>query len=115
MIRLTNVVKFYRIRGHRRVVLNGVSHIFEAGYSYAILGVNGAGKSTTIRVIAGTELPNRGRVQRTVRVSWPLGFTGGLHPNMTGVENINFLARIYGEDKQLMMDSVADFAEIGSY
>jgi capsular polysaccharide transport system ATP-binding protein len=60
-------------------------------------------------------LPNRGRVRRSARVSWPLGFSGGLHPNMTGVENITFVARVYGEDEQLMLDTVADFAEIGAY
>jgi capsular polysaccharide transport system ATP-binding protein len=115
MIQLIDVVKFYRIRRHRRVVLGGASMTFEPGHSYALLGVNGAGKSTTIRLLAGTELPNRGSIRRTVRVSWPLGFAGGLHPQMTGVENISFVARAYGEDEQLMQDAVADFAEIGAY
>jgi len=115
MIVLSNIVKFYKIRGFRRVVLNEASLNFEAGHSYALLGVNGAGKSTTIRLLAGTELPNRGRIRRTVRVSWPLGFAGGMHPNMTGVENIAFVARAYGEDEQFVLDSVADFAEIGAY
>jgi capsular polysaccharide transport system ATP-binding protein len=115
MIRLTNVVKFYKIRRYRRMVLDAASMNFEQGHSYALLGLNGAGKSTTIRLLAGTELPNRGRIQRTVRVSWPLGFSGGLHPNMTGVENITFVARAYGEDEQLVLDVVADFAEIGAY
>lgn len=115
MINLLEVVKFYRIRRHRRLILDRASLDFEAGHSYALLGVNGAGKSTTIRLIAGTELPNRGRVLRTVRVSWPLGFSGGLHPNMTGIENITFVARIYGEDERSMLDTVADFAEIGAY
>lgn len=115
MIQLIDVVKFYRIRRHRRVVLAGASMTFEPGHSYALLGVNGAGKSTTIRLLAGTELPNRGAIRRTARVSWPLGFAGGLHPQMTGVENISFVARAYGEDEQLMQDAVADFAEIGAY
>jgi ABC-type polysaccharide/polyol phosphate transport system, ATPase component len=115
MIRLIDVMKFYRIRRHRRLVLDNASMTFEAGHSYGLLGVNGAGKSTTIRLLAGTELPNRGRIQRTVRVSWPLGFAGGLHSGMTGVENITFVARVYGEDERLMLDTVADFAEIGAY
>lgn len=115
MIELANVVKFYTIARHRRVVLNAVSIRFEPGYSYALLGTNGAGKSTTIRLIAGSELPNRGRVKRTVKVSWPIGYTGGLHHNMTGVENVAFVARIYGEDIDAMLDYVSDFAEIGAY
>jgi capsular polysaccharide transport system ATP-binding protein len=115
MIYLQNITKSYSIARHRKVILNDVSINFEAGHSYAVLGVNGAGKSTTIRLIAGTELPNRGRVRRTVRVSWPLGFAGGLHPSMTGRENIKFVARAYGENLRRTMDFVEDFAEIGHY
>ncbi len=115
MIRLQRVGKFYRIDGYKKTILDDVSINFEPGHSYGILGVNGAGKSTTIRLISGAELPNRGRILRTVRVSWPLGFAGGLHPNMTGKENIYFVARVYGEDEYRALEFVADFAEIGPY
>jgi capsular polysaccharide transport system ATP-binding protein len=115
MIYLQNISKRYFIARHRKVVLNDVSMNFEAGHSYAVLGVNGAGKSTLIRLVAGTELPNSGRIRRTVKVSWPLGFTGGLHHSMTGRENIKFVARAYGEDLRRTMDFVEDFAEIGPY
>jgi len=114
MIALQDVSKFYRIEGYRKVVLNHVSYNFEAGHSYGILGVNGAGKSTLIRILAGTELPNAGRVRRSVRVSWPLGFAG-MHPGMTGRENVRFIARAYGEDIKRTVDFVEDFAEIGHY
>ena len=115
MISLTHVVKFYKIEKFRKVILDNVSLTFDAGHSYAILGINGAGKSTTIRLLSGQELPNRGRIVRTVRVSWPLGFAGGLHPNMTGAENMTFVARAYGEDPRQVLDFVTDFAEIGPY
>ncbi|WP_117190666.1 ABC transporter ATP-binding protein [Rhizobium terrae] len=115
MIELSNVLKFYKTKGTIKVVLDGVSVNFRAGSSYAILGINGAGKSTTIRVIAGTELPNAGRVKRTARVSWPLGFAGGLHPEMTGRENVHFVARIYRQNPRKVMEFVEDFAEIGAY
>jgi len=115
MIKFENVLKFYRIHRHRKVVLNYVSISLQPGSSYGILGVNGAGKSTFIRLIAGSELPNSGRVQRTTRVSWPLGFGGGLHPNLTGRENVRFLARVYGEDPRQVTEFVEDFAEIGPY
>ena len=81
MIQLDNVFKFYKTEKHVKVVLDHVSMIFDPSHSYGLLGVNGAGKSTTLRVIAGTELPNSGRVTRGVRVSWPLGFAGGFHPD----------------------------------
>jgi len=98
-----------------KVVLDHISMDFMAGRSYGILGVNGAGKSTLMRLLAGTELPNSGRIIRNVRVSWPLGFSGGLHPKLTGRENVQFVARVYGQDRRKTIDFVEDFAEIGAY
>ena len=115
MIQLSNVLKFYKTEDHLKIVLDHVSATFESGNSYGLLGVNGAGKSTTLRVIAGTELPNSGRVRRSVRVSWPLGFAGGFHPLMSGRENVHFTARVYGEDPRKICRFVEEFAEIGDY
>lgn len=115
MIKLDRVFKFYRSGGIVKIVLDHVSTQFDSGFSYGLMGVNGAGKSTTMRLIAGTELPNSGRVKRDVRVSWPLGFAGGFHPQMTGRENVKFVARIYGADVRKTLDFVEDFAEIGDY
>lgn len=115
MIQLDSVFKFYRTEGHVKVVLNHVSTVFQTGRSYGLLGVNGAGKSTMLRLIAGNELPNSGQVRRSVRVSWPLGFTGGFHPAMTGRDNVKFVARLYGADVRKVLDFVEDFSEIGDY
>jgi len=115
MIKLDRVFKFYRSAGVLKIVLDHVSTRFDSGFSYGLLGVNGAGKSTTMRLIAGTELPNSGRVARDLRVSWPLGFAGGFHAQMTGRENVKFVARIYGADVRKTLDFVEDFAEIGDY
>lgn len=115
MITLDNVFKFYRQERHTRVVLDHVSLTFLKGYSYGLLGVNGAGKSTTMRLIAGIELPNAGKIRRQVRVSWPLGFAGGMHPLMSGRENVKFVARAYGEDPRRVVRFVEEFAEIGDY
>lgn len=115
MIQLDRVFKFYRTGGHVKIVLDHVSAVFQRGRSYGLLGVNGAGKSTMIRLIAGASLPNAGRIRRSVRVSWPLGFAGGFHPLMTGRENVKFVARAYGEDIRRVIDFVEDFAELGDY
>ncbi len=115
MISLSNVLKFYKIRGSAKIILDHVSLDFRAGTSYAILGINGAGKSTTMRLLAGTELPNSGRITRSARVSWPLGFAAGLHPAMTGRENVQFVARIYGQNPKAAVAFVEDFAEVGAY
>ena len=115
MIRLEHVSKAYRTRGGRKVVLDGVSATFEAGHNCGILGGNGAGKSTLIRLLAGSELPDRGIVHRCGRVSFPLGFGGTFHGALSGRENAAFIARIYGAGVATTVDWVEDFAELGEY
>lgn len=115
MIRFDNVTKIYKTKGQRRTILDRVSFTLKPGVSYGIMGINGAGKSTTMRLISGTEGATRGTVKRQVRVSWPLGFAGGFHPQMTGRDNVIFVARIYGEDPRRVLEFVEDFSELGSY
>ena len=115
MIRFDNVTKIYKTDGHKRTIFEKVSFTLRPGISYGIMGINGAGKSTMMRLIAGTEGPTRGRVTRTIRVSWPLGFAGGFHRQMTGRDNIIFVARIYGEDPMRVLQFVEEFSELGSY
>lgn len=115
MIQLSDVYKYYRADGNTKVILNHVSTVFDTSHSYGLLGVNGAGKSTLLRIIAGTELPNSGKVRRSVRVSWPLGFAGGFHPDMTGRENVRFVSRVYGADIRKTELFVEDFSELGDY
>jgi capsular polysaccharide transport system ATP-binding protein len=115
MIRLDHVSKAYRTRNGTKVVLNRANATFVAGHNYGILGVNGAGKSTLIRLIAGSELPDRGTVRRDARVSFPLGFGGTFHGALSGRENAAFIARIYGAPLRATLDYVEDFAELGEY
>lgn len=115
MISLVDVYKYYHTHGTKKVIVDHATMEFRAGSSYALLGINGAGKSTLMRMLAGTELPNSGRISRAARISWPLGFAGGLHPHLTGRENVRFVARIYGHDARRVIDYVEDFAELGAY
>jgi capsular polysaccharide transport system ATP-binding protein len=115
MIRLEHVFKSYRTRNGRRVVLDNANATFEAGHNYGILGVNGAGKSTLIRLLAGSELPDRGVVRRYGRVSFPLGFGGTLHGALSGRENAAFIARIYGAPMRATIDYIEYFAELEEY
>lgn len=115
MIEMRNVFKFYKNSGHTKVVLDHVTTTFERGHSYGILGVNGAGKSTTIRLLSGTEMPNSGVVKRNVRVSWPLGFASGFHAQMSGRNNVTFVARAYRQDVRRVLEFVEDFSELGDY
>ena len=83
MIALDGVSKSYRTPGGRRVVLDNVTVAFPAGHNFGILGANGSGKSTLLRLLAGTELPDRGVIRREARVSFPLGFGGTFHGALT--------------------------------
>lgn len=113
MIDFLGVSKAYSSKGIRKVILDNFSFSFPGDRNVAIVGVNGVGKSTMMRLIAGTELPDRGRVKRHGRVSWPLGFSGGFNGSMTGIENVRFVARVYGEDTETVIDYVRDFSELG--
>lgn len=115
MIQLENLTKIFRRKGQRHVVANNINAVFPTGESVALLGRNGAGKSTLLRIIAGTISPTYGRVVSTGTISWPVGFAGSFHADLTGAQNVRFVARIYGVDTDQLIDYVADFAELGEH
>jgi capsular polysaccharide transport system ATP-binding protein len=115
MISLRDVSKAYRTVNGRKVILDGVSHDFAPGVNVGILGRNGQGKSTLIRMISGAESPDSGEIRKTARVSWPLGFRVGFNSKLSGRENIRFVCRLYGEDYRGLVRFVEDFAELGDY
>jgi capsular polysaccharide transport system ATP-binding protein len=65
-------------------------------------------------MIAGTIDPTSGQILSTGTISWPVGFAGSFHPDLTGAQNTKFLARVYGVDTRALADFVEDFAELGS-
>ncbi len=115
MIRFENLTKSYRVRGMRKVVIDNLNMELPTGHSLALLGRNGAGKSTLLQIIAGTLRPDSGRVVSNGSISWPVGFGGSFHPDLTGAQNVRFVARIYGVDTDALVDFVEDFAEIGKH
>lgn len=115
MIRLERVSKSFRTNGVTRHILHDVSFLLPPDRDIAVLGRNGAGKSTFLRLLAGTLGPDRGRITRYRQVSWPLGFAGSFHPALTGAQNTRFVARVYGRDSRALEDYVQAFAELGHY
>lgn len=115
MIEFQEVSKVYETRGLTKQVFSDISFRLEPGDSLAICGANGAGKSTLMRLIAGVEHPTSGRVTRTMRTSWPIGFSNCFHPELTGADNARFIARIYGRGEQETVDFVNEFAQLGVY
>lgn len=114
MIDLFNVSKTFRVKGTKKIIFDGLTFSFPHDRNVAIMGPNGAGKSTLMRLIAGSEPPDRGRVVRHGKVSWPLGFSGGFNGSMSGIENIRFVARVYGQNTEAVIDYVREFSELGA-
>jgi len=96
-------------------VLKDINLTIPTGVSVGLLGANGAGKSTLLRLIAGMDTPQKGRVVRHSRVSWPIGLAAGLQSSMTGRQNVKFVARLHGTQYDIngIIKKVQDFAEIG--
>jgi capsular polysaccharide transport system ATP-binding protein len=115
VIALNRVSKAYATPSGRKTVLGGVTATFEAGHNYGVLGANGVGKSTLIRLLAGSEMPDRGRISRDARVSFPLGFDGTVHGALSGRENVAFIARVYGAAVRDTIRFVEEFAELREY
>lgn len=115
MIRLENVSKHFALRGGRNEIIRYASAVFPSGRSVALLGRNGAGKSTLLDIIAGTIRPTRGRVITRGSISYPVGFAGSFHPDLTGAQNTRFVARIYGVDTGALLDFVERFAQLGAH
>jgi capsular polysaccharide transport system ATP-binding protein len=115
MIRFENLTKSFRIRGERKVVIDNLNLTLPSGRSLALLGRNGAGKSTLLQMIAGTMRPDHGHIVSDGSISWPVGFGGSFHRDLSGAENVRFIARIYGVDTDDLIAFVEDFAELGKF
>ncbi len=113
MIRIEHLTKSFRLRGQRRVVIDDLSLTLPTGKSLALLGRNGAGKSTLLQMISGTLHADSGRVLSDGTISWPVGLASSFHRELTGAENVRFVARIYGVDTDELVAFVQDFAELG--
>src|SRR5690554_515726 len=98
MIRFENLSKSFWLKGEQKVVIDNLNLTLPTGDSLALLGRNGAGKSTLMKIIAGTMRPDTGRVITDGSISWPVGLGGSFHADMTGAQNVRFVARIYGVD-----------------
>ncbi len=115
MIELVNLTKQYLVGKKKKTVLRNINACIKPGRNLGILGQNGAGKSTMLRLIGGAELPTSGKVLRQGKVSWPIGFGGGFHGSLTGRENLNFICRIYDIPVAGVREFVEEFSGLGDY
>ena len=98
MLEFANVSKSFWTGTQRKVILDRVSFRVELGNSLGILAPNGTGKTTLINMMAGLEKPDEGTITRTCRISFPLGFMGGVIGKLSAMENSRYIVRIYGLD-----------------
>jgi len=98
MIEFKDVSKSFWTGKQRKVILDHASFRVDLGNSIGILAPNGSGKTTIINMMAGLEKPDEGEIVKTARVSFPLGFMGGVISRLSAKENARYVARLYGLD-----------------
>lgn len=115
-VEFVGLTKSYRTNSdHRKFVLNNSNVLFPAGQKIALLGGNGAGKSTLMRIISGAQDADSGHVIRYGSVSWPIGFGGSFHGDLTGAQNTRFVGRVHGVDTDALLAFVHDFSELKDF
>lgn len=124
-LRHAHSIKEMTVRAMRRqslstgfTALDDVSLVIEQGESVALMGLNGSGKSTLLKLISGVMQPDRGSVRVRGRVAGLIEVGAGLHPDLTGRENIFLNAAILGMSKaetQAKYDSIVAFSEIETF
>src|SRR6056297_1410501 len=115
MIELRKLTKSFPTSRGRKYVARGINALFPAGHAVALMGRNGAGKSTLLRMISGNMRHDEGRIVRRGSVSFPVGFTGTFHRDLTGAQNCRFIARVYGVDTDELIAFVAEFSGLGGH
>lgn len=107
-----------RNRFENRVVLDHVSFQVRKGEAIGLVGKNGCGKSTTLKMLTRIMYPDSGSITMKGRVSSLIELGAGFHPDMTGRENIYTNASIFGltrKEIDARLDDIIDFSELGQY
>lgn len=115
MLEFDNVSKSFWTGTQRKVILEQVSFRVEIGRSLGILAPNGTGKTTLINMMAGLEKPDEGEIRRGCRVSFPLGFMGGVINKISAMENARYIARLYGLDPDYVEAYCRWMCNLGEY
>jgi capsular polysaccharide transport system ATP-binding protein len=107
--------KSYIVNHRPRRVLDRINFTLHSSQKLGVLGRNGAGKSSLVRLLAGIEQPTSGKVVRTMPMSWPIALNGGFSGSMTGNDCVRFLCRLYNGNEKEIRSIVDDFAELGRF
>jgi len=130
---ITKKFKIYLDKGHtlkektlfrrrrtyeERKVLNGISFEVKKGEAVGLIGHNGCGKSTTLKLLTKIMYPDSGTIEMSGRVSSLIELGAGFHPDMSGRENIYINASIFGLSKKEIdgrMDEIVEFSELEEF
>ena len=136
VIRVRNVKKYFKVypdkgktfkdkvlfhkrnRYELREVLKGVSFDVKRGEAIGLIGKNGCGKSTTLKMLTKILRPNEGTIEMKGRVSSLIELGAGFHPDLTGRENIYINASIFGikaKEVDERLDDIIRFSELEEY
>lgn len=110
---------FKKRRDHeKRQVLKGISFEVKKGEVVGLIGHNGCGKSTTLKLLTRIMYPDSGTIKSQGRISSLLELGAGFHPDMSGRENIYINASIFGLSKKEIderLDDIIEFSELEKY
>lgn len=115
MLEFENVSKSYWTGTQRKVILDRVSFRVDLGHSLGVLAPNGTGKTTLINMMAGLEKPDEGEIRRQCKISFPLGFMGGVINKISALENSRYIARLYGLDPDYVESFCRWLCNLGEY
>ena len=107
-----------RNRYDMREVLKDISFTIKKGESVGLIGHNGCGKSTTLKLLTRIIYPDKGTININGRVSSLLELGAGFHPDMSGRENIYNNASIFGLNKKEIdkrIDDIIAFSELEEF
>ncbi len=116
---LKEKVLFSKRRNYEeRIVLDGISFKVKKGEAIGLIGHNGCGKSTTLKMLSRIMYPDSGSIEMNGRVSSLIELGAGFHPDMSGKENIYINASIFGLTKKEIdkrLKDIIEFSELEEF
>lgn len=115
MLEFENVSKSFWTGSQHKVILDKASFRVDLGESLGILAPNGTGKTTLVNMMAGLEKPDEGEIRRNCKISFPLGFMGGVITRLSAMDNARYIARLYGLDPDYVESFCRWLCGLGEY
>ncbi|WP_265569766.1 ATP-binding cassette domain-containing protein [Sphingomicrobium nitratireducens] len=113
MIGFDRVSMAYVHEGFRRQILRDATLLFEPHEKVCVMAPAGSGKTTIAHLMAGFAEPQKGHVLRDARLSWPIGFSGVMHPAISGADNVEIIADLAGVPRADLLAYVMEFSGLG--